>query len=303
MADTQDTRKIGFIGLGNMGSRMAGRLLDAGYAMTVYNRDKSKTEPFAKRGAQVANSPREVAAASDVVITMVAHDAALSAVIFGDDGVLAGVKPGATLIDMSSVSPDAVRGVAQAAKDKGARMLDSPVSGSTPQAEQGTLAILVGGDKDVFEDCKPLLEHMGQGLFYMGASEMGATMKLVVNTLLGTQLQTLAEAMVLGLKAGLDKNTLLDTLGQMAHISPGQKGKFENVRKEEYPAQFPLALMYKDYGLIANLAREHAVPMPVTVAAQQICAIERAKDKDEDVSAVLRLMEELAGLQPTGEAT
>lgn len=176
-------------------------------------------------------------------------------------------------------------------------MLDSPVSGSTPQAEQGTLAILVGGEKDVFDDCKPILEHMGKGIFYMGESGMGATMKLVVNTLLGTQLQTLAEAMVLGLKAGLDKDTLLDTLGHMAHISPGQKGKIENVRKEEYPTLFPLALMFKDYGLILNLAREHAVPMPVTAAAQQICAVEHAKNKDEDVSAVLRLMEELAGLK------
>ena len=296
MADTQDTRKIGFIGLGNMGSRMAGRLLDTGYSMTVYNREKNKTAPLAERGARVADTPREVAAASDVVITMVSNDAALHAVVFSEDGVLAGARPGMTLIDMSSVSPGASREVAQAAKAKAVRMIDSPVSGSTPHAEQGTLAILVGGDKDVYDECKPLLEHMGRGVFHMGESGMGATMKLVVNTLLGTQLQTLAEAMVLGLKAGIEKNTLLDTLGQMAHISAGQKGKIENVRREEYPTQFPLALMYKDYGLIADLAREHAVPMPVTAAAQQICAIERAKDKDEDVSAVLRLMEELAGL-------
>ena len=297
MPDTQDNRKIGFIGLGSMGSRMASRLLDAGYTMTVYNRERSKTTPFAGRGAEVVSTPREVAEASDVVITMVSNDAALHAVVFSEDGVLAGAKPGMTLIDMSSVSPAASRGVAQAAKNNNVRMVDSPVSGSTPQAEQGTLAILVGGDKAVFDDCKLLMEHMGKGVFYMGEAGMGATMKLVVNTLLGTQLQTLAEAMVLGLKAGIEKNTLLDTLGQMAHISAGQKGKIENARKEEYPTQFPIALMYKDYGLIADLAREHAVPMPVTAAAQQICAIERARDKDEDVSAVLKLMEELAGLR------
>ncbi len=300
MADTQDARKIGFVGLGNMGGRMAGRLLDAGYGMTVYNRERGKTEPFARRGAVVAGSLQEAAAASDVVITMVSNDAALHAVLFSGDGVLAGISPGATLIDMSSVSPGAARAAAQAATDRGARMIDSPVSGSTPQAEQGTLAILVGGDRAVFDECVPILQHMGKGVFYMGASGMGATMKLVVNTLLGTQLQTLAEAMILGLKAGLDKDTLLDTLGQMAHVSPGQKLKIENVRKEEYPTQFPLALMFKDYGLIADLARQFSVPMPVTAAAQQVCAIERARDKDEDVSAVLRLMEELAGLRQPG---
>jgi 3-hydroxyisobutyrate dehydrogenase-like beta-hydroxyacid dehydrogenase len=298
LADTQDTRRLGFVGLGIMGGHMALRLLDAGYSMTVYNRDRSKTRPFAQRGANVVETPREVAAASDVVISMVRDDDALRAVMFGDDGILAGTESGVTLIDMSSVSPNASRAVAQNAQTKGVRMIDSPVSGSTPQAEQGTLAILIGGDRDVFEDCKPILQHMGKGLFYMGGSGMGATMKLVVNTLLGTQMQTLAEAMILGLKAGIAQDTLLDTLGQMSHITAGQKAKMENVRTGQYPTQFPLALMYKDYGLVASLARELAVPMPVTAAAQQICAVEQARGRDEDVSAVLRLMQELAGLKP-----
>lgn len=296
---TQDTDKprIGFIGLGYMGSRMAGRLLDAGYTLTIHNRDMAKTQPLAERGARTAPSPREVAATSDVTFLSVPDDAAVESVVFGADGVLAGVSAGATVIDLSSVSPETSRQVGQAVQEKGGQMLDAPVSGSTPQAEQGTLTVLVGGAAKTFAQCRPVLEHFGT-VVHMGDSGAGATMKLVVNTLLGTQLQTLAEAVCLGIKGGLDKEQVLDVLSQTAHVTPGQKAKMENLRQEKYPPQFPLRLMFKDFGLVTDLARRLAVPMPVTAAAQQVLAIERAKDQEEDCSAVLRLMEELSGLTP-----
>ena len=199
---------------------------------------------------------------------------------------------------MSTILPQTARKVAEAARGRGIAFLDAPVSGSTPQAESGQLAILVGGDGKDFERAKPLFEAIGKGAFLMGPVGAGATMKLVVNTLLGLGLQSLAEALALGEKAGLEQNLLLDVLAQMAHVSPGQKAKMENVRKGEYPPQFPVRLMHKDFGLILGQAGELNVPMPMTAAAQQMFSIQTAKDGDTDCSAVIQLTLDLAGVGP-----
>jgi 3-hydroxyisobutyrate dehydrogenase-like beta-hydroxyacid dehydrogenase len=287
---------IGFIGMGLMGSRMALRILEAGYPLTVYNRSKDKTQPLARRGARVADTPRDLATECEIVMSSVADDAALEAVMFGPEGALAGARTGTLFIEMSTVSPSTTRRISEAAKAKGALMIDAPVSGSTPQAEQGSLLVLVGGDQDVYQKARPILDFLSRETYYMGPSGAGVTMKLVVNALLGLGLQAMAEAIILGGKAGLDKDRLLDVLGQMTVIAPAHKSKLENVRQERYPVAFPLRLMYKDFGLVLRLAAELSVPMPMTSVAQEMSAAEQAKGIEEDFSATIRLMEELAGL-------
>ena len=287
---------IGFIGMGHMGSHMAQRLLDAGYQLTVYDRTKQKAKALGQRGAQVAQTPKDLAATCQVVMACVTDDEAQQDVMFGPDGALAGVHGGSMMIDLSTVSPDASRRLFQAAKEKGVPMIDAAVSGSVPQVDQGSLVIFAGGDHKTFEQCKPILDILGKDSFYMGASGMGTTMKLVVNTLLGLGMQALAEAITLGEKAGLEKSLLLDVLDQTAVLTPGQKSKLENVRREQYPTNFALSLMHKDFSLVLSRAYDLSLSMPATAAAQQMYTAAMAKGMDEDFSIMIKFMEELAGL-------
>src|SRR5712691_8268227 len=194
----QSQPTIGFIGMGHMGSHMAPRLIRAGYHLTVYDRTREKAQAIA--GATVAETPEEAAANSDVVISILTNDAALEEVMLGPNGVLAGTHAGSVIIDMSTVSPHTSRHLFQAAREKGVAMIDAAVSGSVPQVDQGSLVIFVGGEQQTYEQCKPILDILGQSSFYMGPSGMGTTMKLVVNTLLGLGMQALAEAIALGEK-------------------------------------------------------------------------------------------------------
>ncbi len=288
------TTKLGFIGMGHMGSHMVMRLLGAGYPVTVYDRSKEKSQAIA--GAQVAETPRDLAAHSEVVLVSVTDDAAVEQVMFGHDGALAGLPKGSLIIDLSTVSPGASRRVYQAAREKGAAMIDAAVSGSVPQVDQGSLVIFVGGDQETVEQCRSILKVLGEHIFYMGASGMGTTMKLVVNTLLGAGMQALAEAIALGRKAGLDKALLLEVLEQTAVVSPSQKSKLANAKREEYVTQFALALMHKDLGLVLRQAAEISVSMPATAAAEQMYTAAIAKGIEEDFSVVIRFMQELAGV-------
>ena len=289
--------RIGFIGMGRMGSEMSERLLQAGYPLTVYDRTNEKTQEVAQHGAQVANTPKEVAERTDVVISMVSDNPATEAVMFEPDGVLAGVGQQSTLIDMSSISPELSRHISKAALAKGAKMIDAAVSGSTPQAKEGSLMIFVGGEQATFEQCQPILSVLGKNAFYMGGSGSGSSMKLVVNTLLGLGLQAVAEAVALGQKAGLDKKQLLDVLGQTTVIAPAHKLKLANVEKEQYETNFALAMMRKDFSLIMRLAAELSVSMPATAAAEQMYAAALAQGYNEDYSVMLQFMEKLSGIQ------
>ncbi len=293
---TQEQSKatIGFIGMGHMGSHMAPRLIHAGYHLTVYDRTREKAQAIA--GASVAETPKEAAANSEVVISIVTDDAALEEVMLGPDGVLAGTHAGSVIIDMSTVSPRASRHLFQAARAKGVAMIDAAVSGSVPQVEQGSLLIFVGGEQETYQRCQPILDTLGQSIFYMGPSGMGTTMKLVVNTLLGLGMQALAEAIALGEKAGLEKDVLLDVLGQTAVLTAGQKSKLENVRRKQYPTQFALSLQHKDLRLILSEADELSVSMPATAVAQQMYTAALAKGMDEDFSIMIEFMEQLAGV-------
>ena len=292
--------RVGFIGLGAMGRRMASRLLAARHDLVVYNRTPERTRPLEQRGAKVAATPQQLAAGADIVLSSVANDAALEQVMFGPDGALAGARSGAAVIEMSTVNPRTSRRLHEAAGSKGVSVLDAPVSGSTVQADQGQLVIFVGGEEDVYQKCQPILAVLGAKTFYLGPSGAGATMKLCVNTLLGLGVQALAEAIALGLKAGLPRERFLQVMGETAVVSPSQKAKLENVRKEEYPAAFALRLMFKDFGLIIATAMELSVPMPATAAAVQVAAAEHARQlaahTDEDFSVVARAMERLAGV-------
>src|SRR5437879_1937397 len=290
---------VGFIGMGGMGSRMARRLLTAGYDLTVYNRKRERTRLLEQAGAKVAATPRDLAAGADIILSSVADDAAVESVMFGDDGALTAARPGTTFIEMSTASPGVSRRLYKTARGNAVSVLDAPVSGSTPQAEHGQLIIFVGGEQNVYDQCKPILNVLGKASFYMGPSGSGAMTKLCVNTLLGLGVQALAEAIALGLKAGLPRERFLQVLGETAVVSPSQKSKLENVRKEEYPAAFALRLMFKDFGLIVETAMELSVPMPATAAAVQVAAAEHARQlathSDEDFSVVVRAMERLAG--------
>ena len=290
----QSKPTIGFIGMGHMGSHMAPRLIAAGYHLTVYDRTQEKAQAIA--GATVAETPEEAAANSDVVISIVTNDAALEEVMLGPNGVLAGTHAGSVIIDMSTVSPRTSRHLFQAAGEKGVAMIDAAVSGSVPQVEQGSLVIFVGGEHETYQRCKPILDILGQSSFYMGPSGMGTTMKLVVNTLLGLGMQALAEAIALGEKAGLEKEVLLDVLGQTTVLTAGQKAKLENVRLEQYPTQFALSLQHKDLRLILDEADEVSVSMPATAVALQMYTAALAKGMDEDFSIMIKFMEQLAGV-------
>jgi 3-hydroxyisobutyrate dehydrogenase-like beta-hydroxyacid dehydrogenase len=293
--------RVGFIGLGAMGSRMASRLLGAHHDVVVYNRTPERTRALEQRGAQVAATPGRLAAGVDIVFSSVTNDAALEQVMFGPDGALAGTRSGAIVIEMSTVSPRTSRRLHEAARSKGIAVLDAPVSGSTVQAEQGQLVIFVGGEEDVYGKCQSILAVLGSKTFYLGPSGAGATMKLCVNTLLGVGVQALAEAIALGLKAGLPRVRFLQVLGETAVVSPSQKAKLENARKDEYPPAFALGLMLKDLGLIVETAMEWSVPMPATAAAVQVAAAEHARQlaahTEEDFSVIVRAMERLAGVQ------
>jgi 3-hydroxyisobutyrate dehydrogenase-like beta-hydroxyacid dehydrogenase len=289
--------RVGFIGMGGMGSRMASRLLDAGYSLTIYNRARDRTRALEQRGAKVAERPAMLAAHSDIVFSSVADDAAVESVMLGQGGALTAARPGTIFIEMSTVSPATSRRLNEAAREKGIALLDAPVSGTTSTAEQGQLVIFVGGEKSVYETCKPILSVLGRESFYMGPSGAGAMMKLCVNTLLGVGMQALAEALAFGLKGGLERDRLLEVIGKTAVVSPSQISKLRNVSSGAYPPAFPLRLMFKDFGLVVDTAMHLSAVMPSTAAAQQMCAVEFARQsaahRDEDFSSIIRTMEQI----------
>jgi 3-hydroxyisobutyrate dehydrogenase-like beta-hydroxyacid dehydrogenase len=287
--------QLGFIGIGNMGSRIVRRLIDHGYAVTIYDNDAEKASALGS-GAAVASSVVDLASKADVVLSCLTNDQAVRSVYLESDGVLENARPGTIVLEMSTVSPDTSREVCTLGIRRGVDVLDIAISGSTPAAEQGTLTLLAGGSLDSFNAVESILSVIARQYFYLGPSGSGTTMKLVVNTLLGVGMQTVAEAVAFGQKAGLDRNLLLEVLAKTAVIPPALVGKLERVSHDDYSPQFPLQLMNKDFRLILETAAEMNVPMPVTAAAFQINSAEYASEREADFSAVVDLMETLARL-------
>src|SRR6266850_222276 len=288
--------KLGFIGIGSMGRPIARRLLQAGYKVSVYNRDRSKAEALVGYGAVVANSIAELASNTDVILSCLANDDAVRNVYAGPEGVFANVRPGTVVMEMSTVNPETSRELHKLGVARAVSLLDLPISGSTPAAEQGTLTLFGGGDEKIFHDAEPIFRAIARQYFYLGPSGSGTTMKLVVNTLLGVGMQAIAEAVALGQKAGLNRDRLFDVLSHTAVIAPAHAGKLAKAVRNDYAPQFAIRLMNKDFGLILEAAARMQVPMPVTAAAFQINAIEAASNNEKDFSTVIRGMENLARL-------
>jgi 3-hydroxyisobutyrate dehydrogenase len=283
--------RLGFIGLGHLGSPMARRLLSAGFPMVVYNRDTNKTKSLSTLGAAVARDPRELAAQVDVVLSCLADGAAVDAVYLGVGGVLRNARRGARIIEMSTVAPETSRKLYRVAREFGISVLDVAVSGSTPVAEAGTLTLLGGGDRQEFEAAEAIFAAIAKQWFYMGPSGCGVATKLVVNTLLGVGMQALAEAVALGAALGLPRDLLFDTLAKTAVVSPVQVGKLGSAKRHDYTPQFPIRLMHKDFELALSSAMRADLALPVVEGAAAVNAAEAASGGEEDFSAVVRRME------------
>src|SRR5712672_1985745 len=296
---TPDQAKVGFIGLGNMGSRMAGRLLDHGYHLEVYDRDPAKAEAMAAMGAAVAKNILELAHNVDVLISCLTNDEAVQNVYAGAEGFFAGARAGTVVLEMSTISPESSRELHKLGARRGIEVMDVAISGSTPAAEQGILTLLVGGNRELFRAAEPIFQAIAKQHFLLGGPGSGTAMKLVVNTLLGVGMQAIAEAVVLGEKAGLDRERLLEVLSQTAVIAPAHMGKLAKAALNDYSPQFPLRLMNKDFQLILTAAAQERVHMPATEAAFRVNSDELARDDEEDFSAVVRRMEEVAGIANT----
>jgi 3-hydroxyisobutyrate dehydrogenase-like beta-hydroxyacid dehydrogenase len=284
-------RRLGFIGIGYLGSRIARRLLTAGFAVVVYDRNQSRTGNLAALGAEVAESPEKLAREVDVILSCLANDAAVEDVYLGTSGVLGNTKPGTQIIEMSTISPETSRRLYQAARQKGVSALDVAISGSTPAAEAGKLTLFGGGDREVFQAATPIFHAIASQWFYMGSSGSGVAMKLVVNTLLGVEMQAIAEAVALGSKLELPRDLVLDTLAKTAVIAPALTGKLASAKKGDYAPQFAVRLMHKDFGLILAAASKVGLSMPATEAAAAVNSKEAASGVEEDFSAVIHRME------------
>jgi 3-hydroxyisobutyrate dehydrogenase-like beta-hydroxyacid dehydrogenase len=290
-----------------MGQRMARRLLNSGFRLIAYDHTSRKTTALAANGAISAPSLRQLARKSEVVVSCLPNDEAVLNVYQGPEGVLACANHGSIVIEMSTVSPDTSRTLHRLGRERGIEVLDVAISGSTPAAEQGTLTLLGGGDANVFDACQPVFAALAEQYFYLGPSGSGTTMKLVVNALLGVNMQAIAEAVVFGEKAGLNRKLLLEVLAKTAVVSAAHRNKLLRAERDDYSPQFPLKLMNKDFRLILEKAAELGVPMPATATAHQINAARSAVNGEEDFSSVIMEMEHLARVgrnsQPANEPT
>ena len=294
---TADRVKLGFIGLGNMGSRIAQRLLGHGYKLFVYDKNPANAATIATQGGIVAKNIQELASMVDVVLSCLTNDEAVHSVYTEAEGVFSNAQPGSVAIEMSTISPDTSRGLHRLGAQRGIEVLDVALSGSTPAAEQGTLTLLAGGNGELFRAAQPIFETIAKQYFLLGDSGSGTAMKLVVNTLLGVGMQAIAEAVVLGEKAGLDRERLLEVLSKTAVIAPAHVGKLARAAVNDYSPQFRLRLMNKDFELILKAAAKDHVSMPATEAAFYVNSEELAADEEQDFSAVLRRMEQIAGFE------
>ena len=288
---TSKDAKLGFVGIGYMGRPIAQRLLQAGFSLTAYDRNRAKADELVPYGGVVAESIAEVASGCDVLLSCLASDEGVLSVYLGTTGGLASMRPGALVIEMSTVSPETSRQLAERGARRGIRVLDVTISGSTPVAEQGALVLFGGGDQAYFETAESIFRAIARKYFYLGSSGSGATMKLVVNMLLGIGMQAIAEAVALGEKAGLERNQLLSVLSQTAVVAPAHAGKLQRAVNGDFTPQFPLRLMNKDFGLILSLAAAVGARVPATNAAFEVNARRLDEGREEDFSAVILQME------------
>jgi 3-hydroxyisobutyrate dehydrogenase-like beta-hydroxyacid dehydrogenase len=287
---------LGFVGLGAMGSRIAGRLLASGNVVYGTNRSRSKAEPLIERGLIWSASPRAVAEQADVVFSMVTDDAALEAITDGPDGILAGLRPGSVYVDMSTVSPDASRKLADRVHELDAVMLDAPVSGSVPAAEAGALAIMVGGDAATSERIEPLLRQFGQTVTHVGPNGTALMMKLAVNVSLAAQMIAFSEGVLLAEWSGIDPKVAVEVLTSSAVGSPMLRMRGPLLFDRPDQAWFDVTMMQKDVGLALEQGRIWQVPMPSAAIANDVLTAARALGYgDQDLVAVYDVLAQRAG--------
>jgi 3-hydroxyisobutyrate dehydrogenase-like beta-hydroxyacid dehydrogenase len=278
---------VGLIGLGLMGHPMGANLLKAGHELTVWNRTSSRGDDLVAQGAKRAATPRDLAAASEVVLTIVSDPPALESLLWGENGVFAGLKRGSVIIESSTVSPALEKRAALAAAAQGAEFLEAPVTGGTWGAEKGELVFMVGGDASTLKRVEPVLGAMGKKWFHLGPIGAGQTVKLAMNLLLDVQVEAFAEALALVTRAGVPGQSLFEVM----QSSMGRSGvldlKGANMLKGEYKPSFPLRLMHKDLGLALDLGNQLGVPLPAAAASREVLnAVKGAVTEDVDFSAL-----------------
>jgi len=291
-------RKVAFIGLGVMGAGMASRLAENGHDITVYNRTRSKADEVGELGAKVADTPADAAKDADVVMISLADQNVVSKVVFDEDGIFETLGQGSYVLDMSTVTPEFARELNGRAREAGYKHLDTCVLGNPMHARQGELRVMAGGDEADFKAVEPLLEAVGKEVTYLGEAGMGATMKLVLNMLMGVQMPALAEAVVFGERAGLDREKILEMISKSGYSSPVMSFRcaIMGARNFEFAA-FKLGLMRKDMMLVLGESQKLGVPMPVSESAySMLTAAQQQGLGDLDVAAILAFQERMTGM-------
>jgi 3-hydroxyisobutyrate dehydrogenase-like beta-hydroxyacid dehydrogenase len=297
---TQENDRLGFVGIGYMGRPIARRLLESGFKLTAYDQEHGKAEELIQYGGTVAESVAELSSGCNVVLSCLPSDEAVLDTYKAPDGVFAHAQRGSVVIDMSTVHPVTSQELSRLGSQRGLEVLDVTISGSIPTAENGLLTLFGGGNKERFDIAESIFRVIAKKYFYLGPNGSGATMKLVVNTLLGIGMQAIAEAVALGEKAGLDRNRMLDVLSQTAVVAPAHVGKLQRAMSRDYSPQFPIRLMNKDFGLILELASTVGARMPAAGAAFEINARQSDEGAEQDFSAVILQMEKRAHLGSNG---
>ena len=288
---------VGFIGLGIMGRPMARNLLKAGYSLVVHSRSRGPVDEIVGSGAKAGTSARDVAARSDVLITMLPNSPDVELVALGRDGIIEGARPGLIFADMSTISPIVSQKVGQALAAKSVKMLDAPVSGGERGAIDGALSIMVGGEKSVFDAVLPIFQAMGKTITHLGPLGFGGFTKLANQIIVAVNLTALAEALTLAKKAGLDRELTLTALAGGLAGSKCLDQKKPNYIAGTYNPGFKIDLHFKDLGLIMESARALGVPLPATAVVQELFNALRVKGRGGlDHSGVITLLEDLAGL-------
>ena len=296
-------QRVGFIGVGLMGSQMSRKILEAGYPLTVWNRKKEKGGTLISAGAKWADSPKAVAQVSEVVITMVTDSSASEEVICGKDGVLEGAHPGMVLVDMGSIAPEMSRSIAQRANAKGIPMLDAPVTGNPKVAAEGKLGIMVGGPKQAFEACLPIFSKMGIKIIHVGEENgKGTTLKLINNLIMGVAIEAVAEALVLAVKAEIDPRKVLEITSVGGARTGAMETRGSRMIQHDFSPHFSANNMHKDLSGALKLAEEVGVSLPATSISREMLRAAKSQGKgDMDSCVVMTVIEALANTTVQGK--
>jgi 3-hydroxyisobutyrate dehydrogenase-like beta-hydroxyacid dehydrogenase len=297
MSEQQSSERVGFLGLGIMGSRMAANLARAGYPLTVWTHTPGKAEEWAsEHGATAAQTPAEVAERSDVVVSMVVDGEQVAEILLGEGGAVQGAHQGLLCVDMSTIGPADTRRIGAALHERGVGMIDAPVTGSSPRAEEGSLTIMVGGPRESFERVQPLLERMGRLIAYVGELGQGQMLKLINNSLGAANAAAVAEALVLARATGVDLDALVEVTSAGSGASAQLTMKSRPMREHEFATMFKTAHMLKDVRLCLEEAQKAGVPFPSAGHARDVLAATMGRGHaDDDYAAMIEAVEGFAG--------